>query len=150
MYYSQSWQSESLQGDVQEATHFIIFNFFFLHQGMNIKTIHKLIQFNTGVAVLKVSDMRLFLRRWPWILIVLVWSQCRDSWMYHVQFPLMIIYECVKHSSEHLILTITTLCHVISVYDYNVVHVSIVWILFALLHILHCAAAWFTFMGQPV
>jgi len=45
--------------------------------------------------------------------------------MYHVEFPFMIIYECVKHSSEHLILTITTLFHIISVYDYSVVRVSV-------------------------
>ena len=82
--------------------------------------------------------MRLFLRRWPWILIVLLWSQCLDSWMYRVEFPFMLIYECVKHSSEHLILTITTLFHMISVYDYSVVHVSIVWILFTLAYTALC------------
>jgi hypothetical protein len=46
--------------------------------------------------------------------------------MFHVEFPFMIIYECVMHSSEHLILTVTTLFHVLAVYVYNVVCISVV------------------------
>jgi len=65
--------------------------------------------------------------------------------MYRVEFLFMIIYECVRHNSEQLILTITTLFHMISIYDSSVVHVSIAWILLTLLHMLRCASEWFTY-----